>query len=311
MVIVDAHCDTLLGLLDKKSCLLKNNLHIDIERMQKYEGYIQFFAAFIDPIYCQAYALRRAIQLIDAFYRQLDLYKDSISLCYNIETINTALKERKVGAILSIEGGEALQGDLATLRAFYKLGVRSLCLTWNYRNEIGDGVKDSSTEGGLTSFGKDVIREMNSIGMIIDVSHISEKGFWDVIELSKDPIIASHSNSKTICNHIRNLTDLQIKAIKDNGGVMGINFYPFFLNNTENASIIDVIKHIEYIASLVGCDHIGIGADFDGIECTPSDIRGVQDTCKIVNELLRLNYTENDVKKIAGGNFLRIINQVL
>ncbi|HHW30533.1 MAG TPA: membrane dipeptidase [Clostridiaceae bacterium] len=311
MIIVDAHCDTLSRIYDDKMDLMKNNFHVDIERMQKYDGYVQFFAAFIDPAYCQAYAMRRAVQLIDKFYSQAELYKDNISLCYDIDSVNAALKERKIAAILTIEGGDALQGDLAALRTFYKLGVRSLCLTWNYRNEIADGVEDSSSDRGLTYFGRVVVREMNSLGMIIDISHISEKGFWDVIELSKAPVIASHSNAKAICNHIRNLTDSQIIAIKDNGGVIGINFYPYFLNNTAHASVKNIIRHIEYIASLIGCDNIGIGADFDGIDCTPLDISGVQDMYKVINELLRLNYTEKDVEKIAGGNFIRVISQVL
>jgi membrane dipeptidase len=311
MIIVDAHCDTLTRGFDKENSIYKNSFHVDIERMLEFKGYVQFFAAFIDPIYCQAYALKRAIQIIDEFNCQTEVYKNNISLCLDIDSINTAIMEGKVAAILSIEGGDALQGDLATLRAFYKLGVRSICLTWNYRNEIADGVKDSSTRGGLTEFGMNVIREMNSLGMIIDVSHISETGFWDVIELSKNPIIASHSNSKSICNHMRNLTDKQIIALKNNGGVAGINFHPGFLNNTGTASATDIIKHIEHFASLVGCDYIGIGADFDGIECTPSDIKGVQDIGKVINELLRLNYCEKDVEKIAGGNFLRVISKVL
>lgn len=311
MIIVDAHCDTLSRVYDEKNNLMRNNFHADIERMQKYDGYVQFFAAFINPAYGQAYAMRRAIQLIDGFYSQAELHRDSISLCCDIESINIAIKERKIAAILSIEGGDALQGDLAALRTFYKLGVRSMCLTWNYRNEIADGVKDSSAGGGLTPFGRDVVREMNSLGMLIDISHLSEKGFWDVIELSKDPIIASHSNAKALCSHMRNLTDLQIIAIKDNGGVIGISFYPFFLSNNGQTSTIDIIRHIEYIASMIGCDHIGIGADFDGMECTPTDINGVQDMDKVINELLKLNYQEKDVEKIAGGNFFRVISQVL
>lgn len=311
MLIVDAHCDTLIRKYDQENDLFKNNFHLDIERMLKLGNYAQFFAAFVSPSYSQAYALRRAIQIIDNFNRQVCLYKDSITHCCDFNSIQTALKEGKVAAILSIEGGDALQGDLATLRVFYKLGVRSMGLTWNYRNEIADGVEDGLTGGGLTPFGREVISEMNSLGMIIDVSHISERGFWDVIELSKTPIIASHSNAKEICNHIRNLTNEQIIAIKKNGGVIGINFYPLFLNNTGDASIDDIIRHIEHISSLVGCDHIGIGSDFDGIEYTPSGINGVQDVEKIFDELLKKNYSEDDVKKIAGSNFMRIIRQIL
>lgn len=186
-----------------------------------------------------------------------------------------------------------------------------MCLTWNNRNEIADGVDCTLTNGGLTPFGVEVIREMNDLGMIIDLSHISERGFWDSINLSKSPIIVSHSNAKKICNHKRNLSDEQIEAVGRNRGVIGINFNPEFLNNQGTATIKDIIKHIEYISSLAGASTVGFGSDFDGIANTPVDIKGVEDITKIIDELLRLNYAEEDVKKIAGKNFLRIVEEVL
>jgi membrane dipeptidase len=172
-------------------------------------------------------------------------------------------------------------------------------------------VSDRSSGGGLTPFGKKVVEEMNSLGMLVDVSHISEKGFWDVLELTRSPIIASHSNAQSICSHVRNLTDEQIKAIGKNGGVMGINFYPAFLNDSKKASVTDIVNHIEHMASLVGCDYIGIGADFDGVEALPEGINGLQDVEKVINTLLKLNYSQEWVEKIAGLNFLRVIKSVL
>ena len=311
MVIVDTHCDTILRSMETGESLFKNGCHIDLERMKRYEGFVQFFAAFVSPSYCQAYAMKRAVQIIDKFYQQLDQYSDNMMLCCNYRQIEDALQSSKIAAVLSIEGGEALQGDLSALRMFYRLGVRSLCLTWNHRNEIADGVEDGISGGGLTPFGKDVIREMNRLGMIIDVSHLSEKGFWDVMELSEKPIIASHSNSKKVCSHKRNLTDEQIMALKDKGGVMGINLYSAFLTDDGNASLNDIIRHIEHIAEIAGTDCIGLGADFDGIDKTPEDVRGVEDLYKIFNELLRLNYPQHTVDMIAGGNFLRVIKEVL
>ncbi|MCX7921842.1 MAG: dipeptidase [Clostridia bacterium] len=311
MIIVDAHCDTITKIMESNANLYKNESHVDIVRMKNAGNFVQFFAAFIEPAYCQAYALKRAIQIIDKFYEQLDIHKDDIMLCCNYNEIITAVNQCKVGAILSIEGGEALQGSLSALRIFYRLGVRSICLTWNHRNEIADGVADGSSGGGLTPFGRDVIKEMNSLGMLVDLSHISEKGFWDAIELSSLPIITSHSNAKKICNNKRNLNDEQIAAIRKNGGVIGINLFPSFLNEAGKATTKDIVKHIEHIVALTGYEHIGLGADFDGIDNTPEDVAGLQDIGKIFNELIRLNYPQEFIEKLAGGNFLRVIKEVL
>lgn len=311
MIIVDAHCDTITKIMEDGTGLRKNNCHIDIERLKSIGNYVQFFAAFIDPSYCQAYPLKRALQIIDEFYSQIEANKDDIMTCRNYNDIEEAVKSGKIAAVLSIEGGEALQGDLGVLRMLYKLGVRSISLTWNYRNEIADGVKDESSGGGLTPFGRKVIKEMNELGMIIDLSHISKTGFWDVLECTSAPVIVSHSNAQKLCPHRRNLTDKQILAIKDNGGVIGVNLYPEFLNNSKEATLKDVINHIEYISSLVGPEHIGLGADFDGIESVPTGINGVQDIEKIFNELAKLNYSNENIEKFAGKNFLRVIQNVL
>lgn len=311
MITVDAHCDTITRLMEINGDLFKNSCHIDIERVRKIGNHVQFFAAFISPTYCQAYAMKRAVQIIDRFYNEINKYSDDIMLCCNYNDITKALDSSRIAAVLSIEGGDALQGELSALRVFYKLGVRSICLTWNYRNEIADGVLDGLSGGGLTPFGKKVIEEMNSLGMLIDLSHLSERGFWDVMEITGSPVIVSHSNAKAVCGHVRNLTDDQIRAVHQNNGVIGINFYPSFLNDSEKAEISDIVRHIEYMASLIGCENIGLGADFDGVECLPGGICGIQDTEKIFNELLKLNYSEELINKIAGTNFLRVIKCVL
>lgn len=311
MIIVDAHCDTITKIMENGSNLYKNDYHVDIERLKKNKKFVQFFAAFIDKSQYHSQTLKRAIDIIDAFYQQIQTYKQHIMLCCNYNDVKESFKNKKIAAMLSIEGGEALQGELSSLRIFYKLGVRSICLTWNYRNEIADGVDESQTKGGLTLFGKKVVKEMNSLGMLIDLSHISEKGFWNVIDLTKKPVIVSHSNAKKICSHSRNLNDKQIMAIKSNGGVIGINLCPDFLSNSGDADLKDIIKHIEYIASLVGFDHIGLGADLDGIDSLPKNINGVEDIYKITNELLKLNYSNEDVEKFLGNNFLRVIKEVL
>jgi membrane dipeptidase len=311
MIIVDTHCDTAGVLVNTKSNLYSNNLHVDLKRQLEAGRFVQFFAAFIDHGKYRGNEMRRAIQIIDRIYCEAEEYPDYIQICNSYSDISKALNNGKVAAVISIEGGEALEGELSALRMFYRMGVRSICLTWNYRNEIADGVGAGSSGGGLTPFGVEVIAEMNRLGMLIDVSHLSEKGFWDVIASSKAPIIASHSNSRAVCDHPRNLTDQQIEALKNNGGVMGLNLYPAFLNNTGNASIDDILRHIEKITEISGEDHIGLGADFDGIDTTPVDLRGVHELHGLFERLLSLNYTESFVEKLAGGNYMRLFERIL
>lgn len=308
-IIVDAHCDTITKLIETGETLSKNNLHIDLERSRKLGRHVQFFAAFFDA--------RKVSKPFDEFLIIIKKLNEEINA--NPELIEKALcfddilritESGKTAAVVSVEGGEVLEGNLENLRQIYDLGVRSLGLTWNYSNQLGCGVMEES-DTGLTAFGREVCREMNRLGMIIDVSHLSFKGFWDVIETVKDPIIASHSNAKSVCKNKRNLCDRQIAAIKDNGGVIGINFYPKFLNITGRASINDIVRHIEYICALTGSKHVGLGSDFDGIESVPKGVEDLSKVEDILNLLARKNYTQEQIDDIAGGNFLRVINQVI
>lgn len=309
MIIVDAHCDTITKLMETRENLLNNTCHLDLLRLKPYGSYVQVFAAFVEDE-CGNDSLKRALDIFDNFFYQIDSNSEHIVFCKSLNDINQAIHDGKIAALLSLENGNALQGELYVLRAFYRLGVRSICLTWNGKNEIADGIK-SVSDDGLTIFGRSLIREMNSLGIIIDISHISVKSFWDVLEETKKPVIASHSNAKSICCNIRNLDDEQIGAMKKIGGVIGINLYPYFLSDTNQAGLCDVIKHIEHIASIGGIDCIGLGSDFDGIACTPYDIRGVEELYKIFDELSRLNYSESEIEKIAGQNFLRIFKEIL
>jgi membrane dipeptidase len=209
-----------------------------------------------------------------------------------------------------VEGGDILEGEIVNLQILYRLGVRAMTLTWNHRNEIADGVLENISKGGLSVFGHEVIREMNQLGMLIDVSHISEEGFYDVIEASSKPIAATHSNAWSVRPHPRNLKDEQITLLADKGGVIGINFYPVFLSDRK-AGLYDIIRHIEHIAGLAGIDVIGFGSDFDGIEETPEEVNGPQAFEKIINALLKLNYKEEDVLKIAYKNYTRLLRDVL
>ncbi len=311
MTFVDAHCDTITTIMKTGGALKSNTGHIDIDRLKKYDSFVQFFAAFISPEQAKMGALRRTLDIIDKLYREIEINKNDIMLCRNYSDIVNAINSGKVAAVLTIEGGEALEGSLSVLRMLYQLGVRAITLTWNFRNQIADGVADSVTNGGLTPFGRDVVSEMNRLGMMVDVSHLSEAGFWDVIHLSSAPIIASHSNAKKICRHSRNLTDEQLLALKKNGGVTGINLYPYFVINDGKAEMKHVISHIEHIVGLTGEDTLGLGSDFDGIDKTPVGLEGVQYFPDLINELLKLNYSESLINKIAGENFLRVIKTVV
>ena len=279
--IFDAHCDTLYLLNDNNASIEKNSFNIDRERMRKYKAYTQIFACFIDPVYKNC-AMERFIELSDTFYSQ------------------------NINGILSIEGGEMIT-SLKALRTLKRLGVRIAALTWNYSNHIASGVLESDKNRGFTEFGKQVIDEMNRINMLIDVSHLNDKSFYDAAELSKMPIAATHSNSRTVCNHPRNLTDEQFKAIIKSGGCVGMNFYNLFLNDSPKASIDDIIKHIEHFMSLGGEDNIGMGSDFDGVgNNLPEGIKGCEDMYKIFDRLLALNYTDEQIEKISHKNFERI-----
>ena len=313
-IIFDGHCDTILEVMNHRRTLEKKSTtgHLDIPRMKEGGIDVQFFAVFIEDIYKPDRSLKRTLQLIDCFYREIENNHDDILLVTNYNQIKEANRAGKIAAILSIEGGEALEGDLGVLRVLYRLGVRLLTLTWNQRNQIADGIGESRTGSGLTEFGLKVIDEMNRLGMLIDVSHLSETGFWDVIKRSKTPIVASHSNCYALCPHLRNLKDEQIKALTDKGGVIGITFVPNFLTQEKRKTTVkDVVKHIDYLVEKAGIDCVGLGSDFDGTGSLPLGLEGVDKIPNITEELLDRGYKEKDIKKILGENFLRVFKEVV
>lgn len=313
-IIFDGHCDTVLDIFNKKRSLGEKSDygHLDIPRMKKGGVNVQFFAAFIEEIYKPNASLKRTLQLIDCIYQQIEKNKEEISIATDYEQIKNTIEADKIAAILSIEGGEALEGDLAVLRMLYRLGVRLLTLTWNQRNQIADGVGESQTGSGLTEFGFKVIDEMNKLGMLIDVSHLSETCFWEVIKRSKSPIVASHSNCYNLCPHLRNLKDEQIKAIAEKGGIIGITFVPDFLTNEKRETTIkDVTEHIDYLVKRVGVDYVGLGSDFDGTKVLPLGLEGVDKITNITKELLKQGYKVEDIKKILGENWLRVFTEVI
>jgi membrane dipeptidase len=303
----DSHCDTMTACLDSCQELNKNICHIDLNRISFFKHYSQIFSVWIDDETRGEQASKRFLQVYDFFISQMEKYADRISFCKNKEEYEQARKQRKATAFLSIEGGQAFGGQLDNIERFYNLGVRMTTLTWNGENELGYGSMCGSKKG-LTPFGKEAISQMKRLNMIIDVSHLNESGFWDVME-NGGHIVASHSNSYSICKHKRNLTDKQFIALAKNGGGTGINIYTPFVH--KNASLDHIIDHMEHFWSLGGEDHVFIGADYDGIDNTLPELKDVIGMEKLYNRLLQKNYPESLLHKLFYQNLEAIMLQVL
>lgn len=334
-LVVDFHCDAVLATLPDSAYKIgeagrrtlsekSKEGHVDIPRL--IEGGIdcQVFSHFVEPVY-NPIATRRMLQVMGYSLSEIEK-SDQLAI---VTKVNEIYKNHgnKVSIIVGFEGGEAIDQDLRILNMFYRLGLRRLTLCWNNRNAIADGVRWQRSKGGLTEFGVSVVEECNKLGILVDVSHITDAGFWDVMEVSKDPVIASHSNCRALCSHMRNLTDDMIKALVEKGGVQGVNYVPPFLidmdmrkimagdkeeyKKAENATVETVVNHIDHMVELAGnTNHVGLGSDFDGV---PIIAKGLEDTSKVPNltrALVARGYSDHDVEKILGGNFLRVIRKV-
>ncbi|KUO66811.1 MAG: peptidase [Gracilibacter sp. BRH_c7a] len=310
--IVDAHCDSIGDYCSGKRDLKTDtdSGHWDLNKAKRGGIGLQFMAAYIESEYKPHLATWRGLQLLDSGHHFIEENKDTVFLVKNRSDIDK-LGNQSLGIILSVEGGEILGESLFMLDIIYRLGVRSLGLTWNERNAIGDGVGETSSKSGLSDFGKKVIARMNLMGMLIDVSHLNEPGFWDVLKISDKPIVASHSCAKALCSHPRNLSDDQLRALADNKGVVGINFCPDFLNSNVQASIDDVAKHICHIVEVAGVDTIGFGSDFDGIPSTPKGLENAEMFTQLLDKLRDYGFNQTEISKICHGNFLRVLSNVL
>jgi len=335
-IVVDFHCDAVLATLPDSAFsvgsqesvrkLSEHSLegHVDVPRMLEGGVDCQVFSHFVEPIY-NPVAPARMLQVLGHSLTEIDK-SDKLQLITSVEQIRRN-HGKKVSIVVGFEGGEALGEDLRRLEVFYRLGLRRLTLTWNNRNALADGVKWQRSRGGLTEFGAEVVRACNRLGILVDVSHITDAGFWDTLELSDAPVIASHSNCRALCGSMRNLTDEMIVAIAEQNGVVGVNYASFFLvdmdldkiaagdeeemKKAQSVTIDTVIDHIDHMVNLVGnADHVGLGSDFDGVHLVA---KGLEDTSKLPNlteGLLRRGYTDEEIEKILGGNFLRVMEQV-
>lgn len=309
--VVDGHADSILGVLDGKRTLAERSEigHLDWPRSLESGLTCTVQAAFPDPVYYPV-APKRVGQAIDGLLQQIEAGGPQVRLALTAADIREAHGQGQLAVMLNIEGAEGIQGSLALLRNYYRLGVRMMGLVWNHRNEVADGASEEGSGGGLTKFGKEVVREMNRLGMLIDLSHITAPGFYDVLELSEQPVLFTHGNCRNLWDHARNLTDEQIKALAAKGGVFGISFVNAFMNK-ETATLGTVADHIDHVCQLLGsADYVAYGSDLDG--CTPPP--GLENVTKLPHltaELLSRGYSESDMAKILGGNYLRVFEQVL
>lgn len=303
MKLIDFHCDTIWA--------MERNvpLTVDIEKLREVDSLAQFFACFIygDDSYAKGY--EHALQMLDfakTFF--LDKLAD-LALTRNYKELLVNQRENKVSAFLTIEEGGILEGNLKRLERLYEEGVRLMTLLWNYENCIGypNSAERNIMEKGLKPFGVDVVRRMNELGMIVDVSHMSDGGFWDVLKYSNKPVVASHSNSRELCSHPRNMSDEMIRALADQGGVIGVNTYPYFVHKSGTASMELLADHIEHIYQIGGEDVLGIGTDFDGYDEGISDFEDMSQMNAFYEVVKRRGFTERQMEKIWFKNILRII----
>lgn len=363
-LVIDTHADTTQRILDEHYDLAQplNGGHLNFDAAKQGNLGAEFFSIWVEPeLYAGQYA-HRTLALIDAVYQQAAAHPDRMRMAFSSADIEAAHREHKFAALMGIEGGHSIESDLDLLRDYYRLGVRYMTLTWSNSNGWADSSGDidnpkiAHTPEGLSEFGKDVVYEMNRLGMIVDISHVSDKTFYRTLVLTRAPVIASHSSARALCNAPRNMTDDMLRAVARNGGVVMVNFYSAFLSDDyrkawealgpdrkkAEQAVIDkakhagkqpdyalvhavdleyaakiprppfsiLIDHIDHIAKVAGIDHVGLGSDFDGITSMPEGMNSAADLPKITEALMARGYSATDVRKILGGNFIRVYREV-
>lgn len=314
-IVFDAHCDTLLAVTAGRRELTERSQEgeVDIPRLQEAGVTAQVFAVFIEDEWRWRPTVQ-ALRMIDHFHRAASASDGTLRLATSARDIEEARTAGAVAGILSLEGAEPLDGDLSVLRMFHRLGVRAVGLTWNHRNQAADGIAESRTLGGLTEFGVELVRELNRLGMWVDVAHLAPRGVEEVLQLSEAPVIASHANARALCPHPRNLTDQQLEGIAATGGVVGATFYWEFIAAEQAEATVDrLVDHIDHMVRVMGIDHVGLGSDFDGFlgEPPPPGLDDVTHLPHLTTKLFERGYRTEDVQKILGGNFLRVFREVV
>lgn len=307
---LDLHCDTASWFLYEGYELKRNKGKVDIDKLKKGNSLAQVFAHFIDlNIGNDPY--EEFLNMYNSLVNEINKNSKDIEVVRNVKELDKTNEAGKIGAMLAIEEGGVLKGDLKRLKEVYDLGVRIITLTWNYKNEIGyPNFKFENKDKGLTEKGREIVSEMESLGMIPDCSHLSDKGFYDLIDICKKPFIASHSNAREVTYHPRNLTDDMIRLLADKGGVMGLNFCSSFIGNRSKAYIEDMVKHLVHIKNVGGIDVISLGTDYDGIE-NEVEIEDIGQIQNLALELRKNGFSEEELEKIYSKNAIRVFKDTL
>ena len=349
---IDSHIDTVQRVLVMNEDLGKrwDVGHVDIPRLHEGGTHAPFFALWVPVYFPGAEAVRRTLDLRDAMQTLFETHKDKIELATTASDIERIVSSKKIAAFLTVEGGHTIDDDLRVLRMYYQLGIRSMTLTHSRNNNWADSATDKPVHNGLTDFGKDVVREMNRLGMVVDVSHVADKTFFDALAVTTKPVMLTHSSMRAISDVPRNVTDEMLWALKKNGGVVGITFGEGFVNPKDAevlsaeieiettapvqtgrtlddyaaqdvrklfgsrvkvaATVEDVADHIDHAVKIAGIDHVGIGSDFDGVSGPPNGLDDVSKMPALIAVLLGRGYSDRDLKKILGQNTLRVIREV-
>ena len=318
MRFVDLHCDSILEIFTKKKDLADLAGHINLEKLQRGGVLMQCFAAFIatydcaerNGIHVGAYELFCA--MADIFDRQMALYPDVLAPARSYADVVKNRAEGKISALLTVEDAVPLAGRIERVDEMFARGVRMAALLWNYENSLGFPNSPDAREHAkpLKPFGREAVERMNELGIIVDVSHLSEGGFWDVADISRKPFIASHSCARALCDHSRNLTDAQLRAVAEHGGIVGVNFNSGFLNGrddyTPNA---DIIRHMDYIRRKAGIESVALGSDFDGIDCALElrDCAGLPSLAEAMESV----FTDDEIDLISSKNALRVLRDTV
>ena len=319
--VADMHCDTIkklqtLSEQGKECCLRKNDLHIDLEKMRAGGYILQNFAAFV-PLDKFPDAAARGFQLIGRFKKEMEENRDLISQVFSYSDIEENLRRGRMSALLTVEEGQVCGGDLRILRRLYDEGVRMMSLTWNFENclawpSTADTPSDcGSSRRGLKPKGFEIVAAMEELGMIVDVSHLSDDGFWDVCRVCRRPFVASHSDCRALAGHPRDLTDEMIRALADKGGVAGINYYSCFLRSGCGESLIsDIVRHMSHMRDVGGIGVVGLGSDFDGINCRLElgDCSGLP---LLADEMQRQGFSPAEIDAVFSGNVMRVYRELL
>lgn len=315
--VVDCHNDTMSLVIDETTLEPKvdlgedTNFHIDISKARKGGLDLGYFAAFVEEQKSRRQAEERVLALINALYFTENKNKGRFKIVKSIDEIEKNIDREILLALPTIEGAYSISQEnyRELLLQYYDLGIRLISYVWNQNNMLAAGTLGED-EDGFTDLGVEFTKLMNELGILIDVSHMNEKSFWDSIKYSTSPIIASHSCVDRLTRHVRNLKDDQILALKDCGGIVNINFYWRFLGEKEDeVDVKTIADHIDYVVDLVGVDYVGLGSDFDGASM-PKDIASVRDLPKLTEELIRRGYSREDIEKILGKNNLRLLKEV-